>query len=183
MNTRMNLLFVKPSAYAIRGASAWSWLLLALAAVFTLLTIQHFNAVKTRLNQSEEKLNEVVALQPKKVLDDKRLSEMLMLPKHEVSLIRKTVEQLVIPWDALFASFESTQSRSIALLELSPSQQKEIVVIRGEGKNLEAVFAYIRALDQLPTLDKVHLQSHHVDKADADLPVVFTLHAHWKVGA
>lgn len=181
MNTRMHLAFVKPSGFTITGVSLWSWVLLLFAVIFALLSYQHYSSVKRRLVESQEKLQSVMALQPQTQADSDQKDEVFKLPKQEVSVIRKTVAQLVIPWEGLFETFETTQLNTIALLELSPSQQKERIVIRGEGRDLEAVFAYIRALEKAPALDKVYLQSHYVDKTNPDRPVVFTIHAHWKV--
>lgn len=183
MNTRMNLAFVKPKSFSLSRISAWSWLLLIIAGIFALLTWQHFSAVKSRLSDTQAKLHSVLATQPLKVTKPADQEERFMLPKQEISVIRKTIDQLAIPWDEMFQTFETTQLKTIALLELSPSHQKQVVVIRGEGRDLDAVFAYIRALQRATNLDKVHLQSHYVDKADAEQPVVFTIHARWKVGA
>ncbi len=182
MSKRMNLAFVKPAGFSVADVSLWSWGLLLAACIFALLSLQHYGSVKARLMNSEEKLQSVMVLQPQASTSaEKKAAEDFKLPKQEVSMVRKTVAQLVIPWEGLFKTFETTQLKSIALLELSPSQQKEMVVIRGEGRDLDAVFAYIRALEKAPVLDKVHLQSHYVDKADPDHPVVFTIHAQWKV--
>lgn len=183
MNTRMNLAFVKPASFSLTSVSAWSWALLAIAALFALLTLQHYGSVKTRLLASQERLQSVMALQPQAKVNIEEEAEAFKLPKQEISMIRKTVEQLGIPWDGLFETFESTQLKNVALLELSPSQQKEMVVIRGEASDLDAVFAYIRALEKAPVLDRVHLQNHYVEKTNPDQPVAFTLHAQWKVGS
>lgn len=183
MNTRMNLAFVKPPSFLPTSISLWSWALLFVAALFALLTLQHYASVKTRLEASEERLQSVLALQPKSNVADEEEIEDFKLPKQEVRIIRKTVDQLAIPWEGLFETFESTQLKSVALLELSPSQQKEMVIIRGEASDLDAVFAYIRALEKAPVLNSVHLQNHYVEKTNPDQPVAFTLHAQWKVGS
>jgi len=102
------------------------------------------------------------------------------LPKREVGLIKLAVHQLSIPWQPLFQTIEQTKHKSIALLELSPSDQKDLLILRGEAKTLDAVFVYIRSLETSDSLDKVYLQSHSVDNADRSKPVLFTIYASWK---
>lgn len=183
MSQAMQLAFIKPKPFDPSQGSIWAWLFLALSVVFALLSWQHYFSVERQLHLSEQTLQQAMAVQPRLAQQQaaQAASQTLALPKQQIRMIRKTVDQLLIPWQDLFHTFESIQHKQIALLELSPSQQKQMIVIRGEARDLEDIFAYIRALEKADALNKVYLQSHHVDKTDAQKPVEFTLHADWKV--
>ena len=91
------------------------------------------------------------------------------------------LQQLALPWDALFQTLEATRDQDIALLSIQPDAAKQSVRIGGEAKNLTTLLAYITRLEQGRVLDHVYLTSHEVRTQDAEQPVRFSLAAHWAV--
>ncbi len=91
------------------------------------------------------------------------------------------LQQLALPWDALFQTLEATRDQDIALLSIQPDAAKQSVRIGGEAKNLDTLLAYITRLEQGRVLDHVYLTSHEVRTQDAEQPVRFSLAAHWAV--
>ena len=91
------------------------------------------------------------------------------------------LQQLALPWDALFRTLEATRDQDIALLSIQPDAAKQSVRIGGEAKNLTTLLAYITRLEQGRVLDHVYLTSHEVRTQEAEQPVRFSLAAHWAV--
>lgn len=89
--------------------------------------------------------------------------------------------QLTLPWGELFASAESAGTPDVALLGIESETDKRRVKIAGEAKNLESILDYLRYLESRPVLVDVFLQSHELQKQDAQQPVRFVVSAQWRV--
>ncbi len=89
--------------------------------------------------------------------------------------------QLTLPWGELFASAESAGTPEVALLAIESETDKRRVKISGEAKNLESILDYLRYLESRPALADVYLQSHELQKQDAQQPVRFVVSAQWRV--
>lgn len=91
------------------------------------------------------------------------------------------LQQLSLPWDALFKAVEATSEKEIALLSIQPDVHKRSVRIGGEARDFDALLAYITRLEQSKILNHVYLTSHEVRSQDAEKPVRFSLLANWSV--
>jgi len=89
--------------------------------------------------------------------------------------------QLTLPWGELFASAEAVGTPDVALLSIESETDKRRVKISGEAKNLESILDYLRYLKSQPALADVYLQSHELQKQDAQQPVRFVVSAEWKL--
>ncbi len=99
--------------------------------------------------------------------------------QQQIKQANAILQQLALPWDALFQTLEATRDKDIALLDIQPDAAKHSVRIGGEAKNLETLLAYIARLEQGHVLNHIYLTSHEVRTQDAEQPVRFTLAAHW----
>jgi len=99
----------------------------------------------------------------------------------ELKHANEIVHQLTLPWGELFASAESAGTPDVALLSIESDTDNRRVKISGEAKNLESILAYLRYLETRPVLVGVYLQSHELQKQDAEQPVRFVVSADWKV--
>lgn len=99
----------------------------------------------------------------------------------EVRAANEILQQLALPWNALFLDLETTGDKQIALLSIQPDAGKKLVRITGEAKNFDALLAYMTRLEQSKTLRQVYLSSHEVRMQDPDKPVRFALTAAWVV--
>jgi Tfp pilus assembly protein PilN len=99
----------------------------------------------------------------------------------EFKRANEIIHQLTVPWGELFASTESAALPEVALLSIESDTDKRRVKIAGEAKHLEAVLEYLRYLSARPSLEDVYLQSHDLQKQDAQRPVRFVLNAQWRV--
>ena len=99
----------------------------------------------------------------------------------EIRQANEILQQLALPWDALFKVVESNSEQEIALLSIQPDATKRIVRIGGEAKDFDALLAYITRLENSKIINRVYLTSHEVRTQDAENPVRFALLANWVV--
>lgn len=101
--------------------------------------------------------------------------------QRELAGARRLLEELALPWEALFRSIEGAVDRDTALLSVEPDAGRRAVQISGEARDYPAVLRFMERLEKGPALARVHLLSHEVRQDDADRPTLFTLAASWKV--
>lgn len=89
--------------------------------------------------------------------------------------------QLRRPWEQLFASLEALPREDIAWLSLTPDARKGLLRISAEARDLEAMLAFHRRLEQSPGLSDVSLLNHQVLADHPGRPVLFNLQARWEV--
>lgn len=101
--------------------------------------------------------------------------------QQEIRHANEILQQLALPWSALFNAVETSNEKEIALLAIQPDAGKRVLRLAGEAKNFEALLAYIARLEQSPMLSQVYLSSHELRLQDAEKPVRFALVANWAV--
>ncbi|MBI5751140.1 MAG: PilN domain-containing protein [Hydrogenophilales bacterium] len=101
--------------------------------------------------------------------------------QQEIRRANEILQQLALPWRALFKVIEASNDKEIALLAIQPDAGKRVLRLAGEAKNFDALLAYIARLEQSPMLSQVYLSSHELRLQDAEKPVRFALVAHWAV--
>jgi Tfp pilus assembly protein PilN len=158
----------------------WPWLGLLLlifgATGLTYVTLQT-RVLSGQIDLAEARL-EVLAkrgkVQPAAPIDPQILQQ-------EVRQANDILQQLTLPWDALFQTLESTGNKQIALLAVQPDAAKHVVRLSGEAKNFNVLLGYIARLERSQVLNHVYLTSHEVRTQDAEKPVRFALIANWSV--
>lgn len=101
--------------------------------------------------------------------------------KRELEAARRVLQELALPWEALFRSIEGAVNRETALLSIEPDAGRRAVQIVGEARSYAAILGFMDRLDGSPALTKVHLLSHEMRTEAAERPFLFTLAATWKV--
>lgn len=97
----------------------------------------------------------------------------------EIERAKAVIQQLLLPWEHLFAAIEASDSKGIALLSIQPDAEKRLIVIGGEAKTFEMLLDYIRQLERSQALLRVHLTSHEIQKKDPQHPIRFAIAAEW----
>ena len=93
---------------------------------------------------------------------------------------RAAVHQLALPWARLIAALEGAATPDIALLQLQPEAQSQVIRITAEARSTTAMFRYLRGLGQAPGLSQVHLLSHEVREDDSQRAVRFAAQASFR---
>ena len=100
----------------------------------------------------------------------------------EVKQANQVVQQLNLPWNALFKAVETSGGKDIALLSMEPDMQRGTVKINGEAKDLDALLDYAKQLSKREVFSDVFLQNHKIQQTDPQKPLHFSLLAYWKGG-
>lgn len=100
--------------------------------------------------------------------------------QRELDAARQVLQELALPWEALFQAIEGATSADTALLAIEPDSSKRALRIGGEARDFPAVLGYVERLGAQPVLSGVHLVTHQVRDDVAERPVQFTLLATWR---
>lgn len=92
---------------------------------------------------------------------------------------RQAVARARLPWGTLFAALESAGGDDVALLMVTPDAARGQVKIQAEARDLAAMLAFQRQLQQQPGLSQVALLDHNVVQDAAEKAVRFHLQARW----
>lgn len=158
------------------AAAKAGWVLLLAGIAVAAAVGYHYQYLDRQLVQGAAKVSEMERLshhRAGKQADD--TPEM----KQEVQRANEVLQQLTIPWNALFQAVESSSDEQVALLAVQPDAHKHILRISGEAKNYAALLDYIKRLEQGGVLTQVFLLSHEIRQDDRDHPVRFALTANW----
>jgi hypothetical protein len=88
--------------------------------------------------------------------------------------------ELGAPWSDLLAAFEEHGNGDVGLLKLEPDARAGLVRVTAQVRNTRALFAYVRALEADPRLDRVVLTNHQIERTIPGMPLRFTLQAGWR---
>lgn len=81
------------------------------------------------------------------------------------------------PWQRVFSAVERADRDTIELLEFIPDKHTQVLILRGEARNAEALTGYLEALGSDLTLSQVHLVSRKNVTRNALTTVGFELKA------
>ncbi|OEO23936.1 hypothetical protein AX279_19025 [Pseudomonas sp. J237] len=98
-----------------------------------------------------------------------------------IAEMRRISAEMNLPWNALFNSLESMPRDDIALLSIAPDARKQQLRLTAEARNLEAMLAFHRSLENTQQLRDVSLLSHETLTQMPERPVRFSLSATWLV--
>lgn len=79
--------------------------------------------------------------------------------------------ELAFNWYPIFRALESADSEDIELLEFAPDKPARRMVLRGEARDLPALFAYVQAVSDQPAFRQVYL-AHQKNKTVGTLTTV-----------
>ena len=104
------------------------------------------------------------------------------LPDAELRRAAQLAHELRRPWLSMLADIEAADDVDVALLAIETPSAKEESSLRltGEGRSLEAVFAYSQRLIARPGLDSARIESYEFRKSGMAEMVVFKLSARWR---
>jgi hypothetical protein len=147
-----------------------------IAAAGSVQWYRHVDGEAARLEAKAGELRRMVRRSSGQIVESSRDSKEL---QQEIRAANRIIQQLSVPWDALFRELEASTGKTVILLAVQPDLANRQVRISGEGKDLEAVYAYTQRLDETDLLDRVYLTEHAVKTQDPQKPVAFSLVAEW----
>jgi hypothetical protein len=164
------------------GTVGWLMLGVGVLAVLGVL-VEHFDLRETladaqqRLARQQRAVHRALGPLPAKNREK--------LPDAELRRAAQLAQELQRPWLSMLADVESAADADVALLAIeSPSiRDGSSLRLTGEGRSLEAVFAYSQRLLARPSLDSARIESYEFKKGATAETVVFKLTARWKASS
>jgi Tfp pilus assembly protein PilN len=102
------------------------------------------------------------------------------LARHIVAA-NQLVDELAVPWDALFNAIESADARGLGVMSLAPNARQRAMRLTGEARSVPELLAYVDRLGALKVLDQVHLEGYETVQRDGVDVVSFTVAATWRL--
>jgi hypothetical protein len=99
--------------------------------------------------------------------------------KREIRKANALLNELDLPWEALFDAIEYASNHDVALLSFQPDPSSRKMRIGGEAKNVGAMLEFVGALEREPALKDAHLLRYEIKRDDPYRPVTFSLTATW----
>jgi Tfp pilus assembly protein PilN len=97
----------------------------------------------------------------------------------ELKFANGIIDQLALPWEALFRDVESAVTPEVALLAVQPDPKGHVIVLAGEARTRDALLTFIARLEATPVLRDAHLTQHEVRVNEPRRPIAFTVRAEW----
>ena len=154
-----------------------SWLLLAVAVVFSLDVCHSWYTLRTQVAKKEASASLRTSAPPR--------AEVVRVSTHplreaELASARETLRRLSVPWSDLFSALEGAQTDRVWLLSIEPDVQNGTVALTGDALDYLAALSYVANLEQQKLLTGVHMVRHETRQNEAQRPVAFTIAATWK---
>lgn len=99
--------------------------------------------------------------------------------RKEITQANTILDQINLPWEALFDSIEHAATEEIALLSLQPNVSNQTLRISGEAKSMSELLDFVEALEREPVFENVHLLNYKIRQDNPQRPIIFLLTATW----
>ncbi len=97
----------------------------------------------------------------------------------EIAQANAVLDQLNLPWEALFDSIEQAATEDIALLSLQPNVSNRTMRLSGEAKSMAELLDFVEALERELVFENVHLLNYKIKQENPHRPIIFLLNAVW----
>ena len=108
-----------------------------------------------------------------------RIREISQEIRKEIIKANAILDQINLPWEALFDSIEHAATEEIALLSLQPNVSARSLRINGEARNMAKLLNFVEALERELIFENVHLLNYKIKQDNPHRPIVFFLTATW----
>jgi hypothetical protein len=98
----------------------------------------------------------------------------------EDKVARAAIGQLALPWARLIRALEESAAPDVALLQVQPEAQQQMLRVTAEARDAAAMFKYLRGLAGAKGLSEIHLVTHEVAQDDPQRPVRFAAQASFR---
>ena len=99
--------------------------------------------------------------------------------RKEVAQANAVLDQINLPWEALFDSLEHAATEEIALLSLQPNVSSRTLRISGEARNMSELLDFVESLERETVFENVHLINYRIKQDNPHRPITFLLTAAW----
>lgn len=161
------------------AARPWGTLLLALGALALTWVLLEYGEVSDEIRRWDGKLTDTKRL-ARRSLPSFAVEEAPTADEaQDLKAANLVLDQLALPWDALFADIETASIPDVALLGAQPDPRGRFVNLEGEARDLKALLTFLARLDATPGLTDAHLTRHEIRGNDPNRPLTFSVRARW----
>ncbi|GJL76358.1 MAG TPA: PilN domain-containing protein [Nitrosomonas sp.] len=151
--------------------------LIVLLAVFS-----QFRLMAEESNYWSVRVERLEAQQPKTATRSRSTSRTREFSQEigkELLKANTILDQINLPWEALFDSIEHIITEDVALLTLQPNVTNRTLRISGEARNMAVLLDFIEAMEREVIFEKAHLVSYKIKQDSPYRPVDFLLTTVW----
>lgn len=172
----LQLDFQRPPASRARWVG---WLLLAAAVPAVVLTAESYSradqAWMLAQSRHEHLQSRWQAARPQRAVAAPDAATLASIRRANA-----VIDQLSVPWGALFEAIEAADSRGLGVLSLTPNARDRSLRLAGEARSMEELLAYVQRMAAQPALQQVHLLGYGTALREGVPVVSFTLAATWQ---
>ncbi len=163
-----------------RARSGWlGWALLVAAVLGVLMFSEQLTDASQR-HAAAQSRHELLSERARDKAPRRAAAAPDALTLAEVQRANRIIDQLTVPWDALFDAVEAADARGLAVLSLTPNAIERSLRMAGEARSVKELLAYVARMAEQPALSQVHLLGYSTVPRDGVPVVAFTLAATWR---
>ncbi len=180
MHPALQLDFRRPAASRGRGVG---WLALAAAVLGVIAVSQRYSDAAQAHDAALSRHEHLEARVQDRVLGSGSVRTAAAPDAKTLADIRRAnavIDQLTVPWDALFSAVEGADARGLGLLSLTPNARDRTLRLAGDARSMEELLAYVERMAMQQGLRQVHLLDYSPAVRDGVPVTSFTLAATWQ---
>ena len=108
-----------------------------------------------------------------------RVKEFSQEIRKEITQANAILDQINLPWEAMFDAIEHAATEEIALLSLQPNVAGRTLRLSGEAKDMSELLNFVEALERELVFENVHLLNYKIKQDNPHRPIIFLLTAAW----
>jgi hypothetical protein len=102
------------------------------------------------------------------------------MPEAKINAINSAIARLNVPWNEVFAAFETERTKEVGLLALLPDPRRRMLVVHAETLTARAMIDFVDRVRAVPAFSEAVLVKHERREQDPGQPYRFAVEVHWK---
>ncbi len=157
--------------------------ILLVGLLVLLVVLLQYRHITEEVNHWSSRVERLEKLQQQKnaprARSTSRIREFGQEIRKEVAQANAVLDQINLPWEALFDSLEHAATEEIALLSLQPNVSSRTLRISGEARNMSELLDFVESLERETVFENVHLINYRIKQDNPHRPITFLLTAAW----
>ncbi len=168
--------------YAGQPLRTIDWLLLCIGVIALLAVFYQFRQITEASSFWSVRVERMEKQQPGATTKSRRRSRTREFSQEigkELQQANTILNQINLPWEALFDAIENIITDDVALLALQPNVKGRTLRISGESRNINALLDFVESMEREVVFEQVHLVNYKVKQDNPYRPIDFLLTAVW----
>jgi hypothetical protein len=176
---RLRKLMLNHAAFA-RNTGPTGWAVLSAGIVSTCLIAYLVQHTGSEIRAME---SEIEVLQHPQDRPATRMSSSKESPekREEIMTVNAAMNELRLPWEALFGVLENIDTPHVRLITLEPNARQRKIRVTAETDDIGSMLVYVQILSRQTILENVMLMTHEQHNDGRIHPVSFVIEAAWLI--